>query len=124
MTTSTFKAMKIKDSELITQRPRGLVPGTPEWLAQIQGPKLVLRMIAEIDAQPIGSMSPTGARLLGMALDRIMPSLTAIHHSGETQLTGFTDEQLKEKLRLLLGEQEAAKFNLATAETVDYKEQP
>lgn len=114
--------MKIKDTELISQRPRGLVPGTPEWLAQIQGPKLVLRMIAEIDAQEVGSMSPTGARLLGMALDRIMPSLTAIHHSGEGQLTGFTDEQLKEKLRLLLGEADATKFDQTQVTTVDFQE--
>lgn len=108
--------------DITTQRPRGLVPGSPQWLAEIQGPKLVLRLIKEIEAQEVGQMNPTGARLLGMALDRILPSLTAIHHSGETQLTGFTDEQLKEKLRLLLGEQEAAKFNLVTAETVDFKE--
>lgn len=109
-------------TDLTTPRPRGLVPGTPEWLAEIQGPKLVLRLIAEIDAQAVGEMNPTGARLLGMALDRIMPSLTAIHHSGETVLTGFTDDQLKEKLRLLLGEQEAAKFDQATATTVDFQE--
>jgi hypothetical protein len=108
--------------DLTTPRPRGLVPGTPEWLAEIQGPKLVLRLIAEIDAQEVGQMNPTGARLLGMALDRIMPSLTAIHHSGETQLTGFTDDQLKEKLRLLLGEQDANKFDLTTVSTVDFQE--
>lgn len=108
--------------DLTTARPRGLVPGSPEWLAEIQGPKLVLRLIAEIDAQAIGEMNPTGARLLGMALDRIMPSLTAIHHSGETQLTGFTDEQLKEKLRLLLGEQDAAKFDQTQVTTVDFQE--
>jgi len=109
--------------DITTPRPRGLVPGSPQWLAEVQGPRLVLRLIEEIDAQKVGEMNPTGARLLGMALDRILPSLTAIHHTGETQLTGFTDEQLKEKLRLLLGEQEAAKFNLATAETVEYKEE-
>ena len=108
--------------DITTQRPRGLVPGTPEWLAQVQGPKLVLRLVAEIEAQEIGNMSPTGARLLGMALDRILPSLTAIHHSGETQLTGFTDDQLKEKLRLLLGEKEAAAFDLKQVQTVDFKE--
>jgi hypothetical protein len=108
----------------ITKRPRGLVPGTPEWLAQVQGPKLVLRMVAEIEAQEIGKMSPTGARLLGMALDRILPSLTAIHHTGETQLNGFTDDQLKEKLRLLLGEKEAAAFDLKQVQTVDFQEQP
>src|SRR5271163_4908394 len=106
--------------DITTQRPRGLVPGTPEWLAEIQGPKLILRLVAEIDAQQLGFMTPTGAKLLGMALDRIMPSLTAVHHSGDTVLTGFTDEQLKEKLRLLLGEQDAAKFDLGQAETVDF----
>lgn len=106
----------------ITQRPRGLVPGTPEWLSEIQGPRLVLRLVAEIEAQAVGEMNPTGARLLGMALDRILPSLTAVHHSGETQLTGFSDEQLKEKLRTLLGEQEAAKFDLKQVETVEFKE--
>lgn len=109
--------------DITTQRPRGLVPGTPEWLAQVQGPKLVLRLVAEIEAQKIGNMSPTGARLLGMALDRILPSLTAIHHSGETQLTGFTDDQLKEKLRLLLGEKEAAAFDLKQVQTVDFQEE-
>lgn len=109
--------------DITTPRPRGLVPGTPEWLAEVQGPKLVLRLIAEIDAQAVGEMNPTGARLLGMALDRILPSLTAIHHTGETQLTGFTDAQLKEKLRILLGEQEAQKFELKTIDTVEFKEQ-
>jgi hypothetical protein len=109
--------------DITTQRPKGLVPGTPEWLAQVQGPKLVLRMIAEIDAQPVGGMSPTGARLLGMALDRILPSLTAIHHSGDTPLTGFTDDQLREKLRVLLGQEEATKFDLNTIDTVEFKEQ-
>ncbi len=109
--------------DITTPRPRGLVPGTPEWLAEIQGPKLVLRLIAEIDAQAVGEMNPTGARLLGMALDRILPSLTAIHHSGDTPLTGFSDEQLKEKLRALLGQEEATKFDLKTIDTVDFKEQ-
>jgi hypothetical protein len=108
--------------ELSAPPRMGLMPGTPEWLAEIQGPKLVIRLIAEIDAQEVGQMNPTGARLLGMALDRIMPSLTAVHHSGETQLTGFTDDQLKEKLRLLLGEQDAAKFDQATVTTVDFQE--
>ena len=105
-----------------TERPRGLVPGTPDWLAQIQGPKLIMRLVEEIDAQKVGFMSPTGARLLGMALDRILPSLTAIHHTGETQLSSFTDDQLKEKLRLLLDEQYATKFELSTVETVEFKE--
>lgn len=109
--------------DFLTERPKGLVPGTPEWLAQVQGPKLVLRMIAEIDAQEVGKMSPTGAKLMSMALDRILPSLTAIHHTGETQLNGFTDDQLKEKLRLLLGEKEAADFDLTQVQTVDFKEQ-
>lgn len=109
--------------DITTPRPRGLVPGTPEWLAEIQGPKLVLRLIAEIEAQEVGQMNPTGARLLGMALDRILPSLTAIHHTGETQLTGFTDDQLKEKLRLLLGEKEAATFDLQQVQTVEFQEE-
>lgn len=108
--------------DITTPRPRGLVPGTPEWLAEIQGPKLVIRLIKEIEAQEVGNMTPTGARLLGMALDRIMPSLTAIHHSGDTQLTSFTDDQLKEKLRALLGEKEAANFDLNQIETVEFKE--
>lgn len=108
--------------DISTPRPRGLVPGSPEWLTEIQGPKLVKRMIDEIEAQEIGEMTPTGARLLGMALDRILPSLTAIHHTGETQLSGFSDEQLKEKLRILLGEKEAATFDLKQVETVEFKE--
>lgn len=107
---------------ITVERPRGLVPGTPEWLAQVQGPKLILRMVAEIDAQQVGFMSPTGARLLGMALDRIYPSLTAVHHTGANDLTPMTDDQLREKLRLLLGEQEANKFDISTVETVEYKE--
>lgn len=110
----------MKDIE--SKRPVGLVPGTPQWLAEIQGPRLVMRLIQEIEAQQVGQMSPTGARLLGMALDRIMPSLTAIHHSGETQLSSFSDEQLKEKLRLLLGEKDAAKFDINQIETVQFQE--
>lgn len=106
----------------ITQRPRGLVPGTPEWLAQVQGPRLILRLVEEIEAQKVGFMSPTGARLLGMALDRVYPSLTAVHHTGSNDLTPMTDEQLREKLRLLLGEQEATKFDISTVETVEYTE--
>lgn len=108
--------------DISTERPKGLVPGSPDWLAQVQGPKLVMRLIEEIDAQAVGQMSPTGARLLGMALDRIMPSLTAVHHTGETHLTAFSDEQLKEKLRALLGEGEAKKFDLSTVETVEFQE--
>ena len=106
----------------ITQRPRGLVPGTPEWLIQVQGPKLILRLVAEIESMEVGKMNPTGARLLGMAMDRILPSLTAIHHTGETQLTGLTDEQIKEKLRALLGEKEAAAFDLSQVQTVEFTE--
>lgn len=104
------------------ERPKGLVPGTPEWLAQIQGPKLILRMVAEIDAQKVGFMSPTGARLLGMAIDRIYPTLTAVHHTGTNDLTPLTDEQLKEKLRLLLGEKEVSQFDMKTIETVEFTE--
>lgn len=106
--------------DYISERPKGLVPGTPDWLAQVQGPKLILRMVAEIEAQEVGKMSPTGARLLGMALDRIMPSLTAIHHTGETQLAAFSDDELKEKLRALLGEAQAQKFDMSTVETVEF----
>lgn len=104
------------------ERPRGLVPGTPEWLAQVQGPRLILRLVEEIEAQKVGFMSPTGARLLGMALDRVYPSLTAVHHTGTNDLTPMTDEQLKEKLRLLLGEKEAARFDIGTVETVEFTE--
>lgn len=110
-------------SDLISERPRGLVPGTPEWLVQVQGPKLILRLVAEIEASEVGKMTPTGARLLGMALDRIHPSLTAVHHTGETQLSGLTDDQLKEKLRLHLGEKEAAAFDLAQVQTVEFQEE-
>jgi hypothetical protein len=108
--------------DITTPRPRGLVPGTPEWLSEIQGPKILIRMIKEIEAQPVGEMTPTGARLAGMILDRVMPSLTAIHHSGDTNLVSFTDDQLKEKLRVLLGEKEAASFDLKQIETVDFQE--
>src|ERR1700740_1383558 len=108
--------------DITTPRPAGLVPGTPEWLTEIQGPKLVLRLIAEIDAQEVGKMNPTGARLLGMALDRILPSLTAVHHTGETGLSGYSDEQLKEKLRALLGEKEAAVFDMGQVQTVEFQE--
>lgn len=109
--------------DISTPRPAGLVPGSPEWLAEIQGPKLVMRLIDEIEAQKIGQMSPTGARLLGMALDRIMPSLTAVHHTGDGSFSTMTDEQLKEKLRVLLGEKEASVFDMKQVETVEYKEE-
>ncbi|MES2729965.1 MAG: hypothetical protein V4621_07725 [Pseudomonadota bacterium] len=108
--------------DISTPRPAGLVPGSPEWLAEIQGPKLVMRLISEIEAQPVGNMSPTGARLLGMALDRIMPSLTAVHHTGDGNFATMTDEQLKEKLRVLLGEKEASVFDMKNAEVVEFKE--
>jgi hypothetical protein len=107
---------------ITTQRPRGLVPGSQDWLVEVQGPKLVMRLIKEIEAQKIGQMSATGARLLGMALDRILPSLTAIHHTGDGQLNAFTDDQLKEKLRILLGEKEAARFDMKEVQTVDFQE--
>lgn len=109
--------------DIASQRPRGLVPGTPEWLAEIQGPRLILRLVDEIDAQQVGEMTPTGARLLGMALDRILPSLTAVHHTGDSPLGGFSDEQLKEKLRVLLGEKDANTFDLSQAQTVEFKEE-
>ena len=65
--------------DLTPSRPHGLIPGTPQWLIEIQGPLLIKRLVAEIETQEVGKMNPTGARLLGMAIDRIMPSLTAIH---------------------------------------------
>lgn len=107
---------------LISKRPPGLVPGTPEWLQQIQGPKLVLRLVKEIEAQEVGSMNPTGARLLGMALDRVYPVLTAVHHTGETNFSRMTDEELKAKLAELVNKETSSKFDIQTAETVDFTE--
>lgn len=86
----------------IPKRPRGLVPGSIEWFRQVVGPKLLTRLHDEIEAQNVGEMTPTGARLLTTGLSIVYPTVSAVHHTVETQLASMSDAQLKESLAALL----------------------
>jgi hypothetical protein len=112
----------VTDMNLTTKRPVGLVPGTPEWLAQIQGPRLILRAIQEIEAQQVGGMSPTGARIMSMLLDRVHPVLTAVHHSADASFSSMTTEELKQKLAELVSPEVARKFDVTEAQEVDFSD--
>lgn len=84
------------------QRPRGLVPGTREWLVELEGPRLVSRLVNEVHASPVGEMTPTQARCAAMLMDRILPAMSAVHHTIEGDLAKKTEDELKAELRRLL----------------------
>ena len=88
-------------NHLTTKRPKGLVPGTVDWLREVEGPRLVQRLIDEVHHQPVGEMTPTGARCASMLLDRALPTLSAVHHTIEGGLARMTDEEIRQELARL-----------------------
>lgn len=90
-------------TEIIPARPRGLVPGSREWLVEQEGPRLVKRLVDEVHAGDVGAMTPTQARCAAMLMDRVLPAMSAVHHTVEGDLQRMPTEQLKEELRRLLG---------------------
>lgn len=82
-------------------RPRGLVPGSLEWLREREGPRLVKRLVDEVHAGNVGEMTPTQARCASMLLDRVLPQVSAVHHTVETTYANMSEEELRrEFLRL------------------------
>lgn len=72
-----------------------------EWLRDIEGPRLIKRLVDEVHAHDVGKMTPTGARCAAMLLDRALPTLSAVHHTVEGQLSSMsTDEILAELKRI------------------------
>lgn len=86
----------------IIKRPMKLVPGSPEWFREAVGPRLLQRIDDEIQAQPVGEMNPTGARLLTVGLGLIYPTVSAVHHTVENQYGKMDTQALKNELKLLL----------------------
>lgn len=101
----------------ITKRPRGLAPGNPEWFKEVVGPKLLTRLHDEIEAQPVGELNPTGARLLVAGLGLCYPTVSAVHVTHETPLANVPTAELEQRLQQLALERQR---ELAT--TVDYTE--
>jgi hypothetical protein len=93
--------------EIATKRPRGLVPGSIEWLRELQGPKLLHRLIDEIHANPVGEMTPTQARCAGMLIPIIYPALSSVHHTVEGSLSKVSTEELEARFKALVKEQRA-----------------
>lgn len=92
----------MSETALTIARPRGLVPGTREWLTEIEGPRVLKRVIDEIHAQPVGEMNPTGARLCSIVLDRVLPTISAVHHTIEGDLKQLSEQEIKDRLKELL----------------------
>lgn len=81
-----------------TTRPKGLVPGSVEWFKEAVGPKLLQRLHDEIEAQPVGAMNPTGARLLSVGLSIVYPTVSAVHHTVETTIAKTSTVELEARL--------------------------
>jgi hypothetical protein len=109
-------------THLTTKRPRGLVPGTVEWLREIEGPRLVKRLLDEVHAKPVGEMTPTGARCASMLLDRALPTLATVHHTVEGSLSRMTDDELRQELRRLT-EQQGNTITVQAREVLESTEQ-
>jgi hypothetical protein len=82
----------------IIKRPRGLVPGSVDWFRESVGPRLLQRLSDEIEAQPVGQMTPTGARLLTVGLGLIYPTVSAVHHTVETDIGKTSTDALERRL--------------------------
>jgi len=110
--------------DITTERPRGLVPGSLEWLREIEGPRLVKRLVDESHANPVGEMTPTQARCAALLIDRVLPAISAVHHTVETSLTKVSSDDLNKRFLELM---EAHKLQLhmdgREAVTVDFKEE-
>lgn len=108
--------------EITTTRPRGLKPGSMEWLREVQGPRLLERLVDEVHANPAGEMSPTQARCAGMLIPIIYPALSAVHHTVETTLAKESTIDLQKRFEKIMREQAA--LEESKAQTVDFTEIP
>lgn len=90
-------------TEIIPTRPRGLVPGSREWLVEQEGPRLVKRLVDEVHAGAVGEMTPTQARCAAMLMDRVLPAMSAVHHTVEGDLQRMSTEEIKAQLRAMIG---------------------
>ncbi|HEX9116527.1 MAG TPA: hypothetical protein VGA61_10695, partial [Anaerolineae bacterium] len=90
-------------TELVPQRPRFLAPGTREWLVEQEGPRLVKRLVDEVHAGQVGEMTPTQARCAAMLMDRVLPAMSAVHHTVEGDLQRLSTEEIKAQLKAMLG---------------------
>ncbi|KAF3997533.1 hypothetical protein [Glaciimonas immobilis] len=106
----------------IAKRPRGLVPGSMEWLREMEGPRLLTRLVEEIHASPAGEMTPTAARCAGMLLPIIYPTLSAVHHTVETTLSKESTEDLQARFAKIMSEQRTLEASQPL--TVDFTEIP
>lgn len=86
--------------QLTTKRPRGLVPGTMEWLREIEGPRLLQKLVMVVHGEV--EFTPTQARVAGILLDRVAPTVSAVHHTVESQYGKMDTQALKNELKLLL----------------------
>ena len=59
---------------------------------------MLQRLDDEIAAQPVGEMNPTGARLLTVGLGLIYPTVSAVHHTVETDLGKTSTDALERRL--------------------------
>lgn len=109
--------------EISTARPRGLVPGSIEWLREVEGPKLVKRLVDEAHANPVGEMTPTQARCAALIIERVLPSVSAVHHTVESSLKNQSDAELKDRFERLM-EKHTMQIQLdsRSAVTVDFSE--
>lgn len=90
-------------NELVPQRPRFLAPGSREWLVEQEGPRLVKRLVDEVHAGSVGEMTPTQARCAAMLMDRVLPAMSAVHHTVEGDLQRLSTDEIKAQLKAMLG---------------------
>lgn len=86
--------------QLTHKRPKGLVPGTMDWLREVEGPRLLEKLVRVVHGDD--EFTPTQARVAGMLMDRVAPTVSAVHHTVESTYGKMTTDQLKAELKHLL----------------------
>ena len=84
--------------DIYIPRPRGLVPGSREWLMEVEGPKIIRRLVDEVHAGEVGGMTPTQARCASILIDRILPTMSAVTHTIEGSLAQMTEAEIVAEL--------------------------
>lgn len=96
-----------------------------EWLREVQGPRLLTRLVEEVHAATPGEMTPTQARCAGMLIPIIYPALSAVHHTVETTLAKVSTEELEARFaQLMQAQKNAQALEASAAETVEFTEVP
>ena len=109
----------------ISIRPKGLSPGSLEWLRAVEGPRLLQRLVDEIHSGEAGEMTPTQARCAGMLIPIIYPALSAVHHTVETTLAKVSTEELEARFaQLMQAQKNAHALEASQAQTVEFTEIP